>query len=171
MWIFTRHGFFSAVCARQGDGKHGQPVDPDRIMVRARVRGHLESLKKRFANPLGECEIQKSIGTDYAYPAIRAEIRVDAGACGTGGGNGLRQLQVGGRPPSGTGWSGLRAFAPRGLVSDEPIAEVRSSGPGAHAPGYIMPPLRGFRDRLLFGVDALHEVRDGGNGPVCVLWS
>ena len=35
MWIFTKHGFFSAVCARQGDGKHGQPVDPDRIMVRA----------------------------------------------------------------------------------------------------------------------------------------
>jgi len=27
MWIFTRYGFFSAVCARQGDGGHGQPVD------------------------------------------------------------------------------------------------------------------------------------------------
>ena len=23
MWLFTKHGFFSAVCARQGDGKHG----------------------------------------------------------------------------------------------------------------------------------------------------
>ena len=67
MWIFTKHGFFSAVCARQGDGKHGQPVDPDRIMVRARVRGHLEALKKRFPDLLGECEIQESAGTDYAY--------------------------------------------------------------------------------------------------------
>ena len=67
MWIFTKHGFFSAVCARQGDGKHGQPVDPDRIMVRARVRGHLEALKKRFPDLLGECEIQDSVGTDYAY--------------------------------------------------------------------------------------------------------
>jgi hypothetical protein len=67
MWIFTRHGFFSAVCARQGDGKHGQPVDPDRMMVRARVRGHLEALKKRFADLLGECEIYESAGTDYAY--------------------------------------------------------------------------------------------------------
>jgi len=38
MWIFTKYGFYSAVCARQGDGSHGQPVDPDRIMVRARVR-------------------------------------------------------------------------------------------------------------------------------------
>ena len=24
MWIFTQHGFFSTVCARQGDGSHGQ---------------------------------------------------------------------------------------------------------------------------------------------------
>jgi hypothetical protein len=67
MWIFTKHGFFSAVCARQGDGKHGEPVDLDRIMVRARIRGHLEALKKRFPNPLGDCDIQESAGTDYAY--------------------------------------------------------------------------------------------------------
>jgi len=39
MWLFTKHGFFSAVCARQGNGEHGQPVDPGRIMVRARGRG------------------------------------------------------------------------------------------------------------------------------------
>ena len=67
MWIFTKHGFFSAVCARQGNGEHGQLVDPDRIMVRARVRGHLDALKQRFTDLLGECEIQESIGTDYAY--------------------------------------------------------------------------------------------------------
>ena len=67
MWIFTKHGFFSAVCARQGDGKHGQPVDPDRIMVRARLRNHLEALKKRFPDLLGECEIHESAGTDYAF--------------------------------------------------------------------------------------------------------
>ena len=67
MWIFTKHGFFSAVCARQGDGEHGQPVDPDRIMVRARVRSHLESLKERFPGLLGECEILESATTDYAY--------------------------------------------------------------------------------------------------------
>ncbi len=67
MWIFTKHGFFSAVCARHGNGSHGQPVDPDRIMVRARIRGHLEALKKRFADRLGECDILDSAGTDYAY--------------------------------------------------------------------------------------------------------
>jgi hypothetical protein len=67
MWIFTKHGFFSAVCARQGDGKHGRPVDPDLVMVRARVRGHLEALKQRFPNLLGQCKVQEFAGTDYAY--------------------------------------------------------------------------------------------------------
>jgi len=67
MWIFTKHGFFSAVCARKGNGKHGQPVDPDRIMLRARVRSHLEALMKRFPDLLGECEIQEFTGTDYAF--------------------------------------------------------------------------------------------------------
>jgi hypothetical protein len=67
MWIFTKHGFFSAVCARQGDGKHSQPVDPDHIMVRARILGHLESLKKRFPALIGQCEVQEFVGTDYAF--------------------------------------------------------------------------------------------------------
>ena len=67
MWVFTKHGFFSSVCARQGSGKHGQPVDPNRMMVRARVRGHLEALKTRFPELLGQCEIQEFAGTDYAF--------------------------------------------------------------------------------------------------------
>lgn len=67
MWIFTKHGFFSAVYARKGTGKHGQPVDPDRIMVRGRVRSHLEALKDRFPKLLGQAEVQESAGTDYAF--------------------------------------------------------------------------------------------------------
>jgi hypothetical protein len=40
MWVFTKHGYFSAVCARQGGGKHGQPPpgQPHRSMV-ATARG------------------------------------------------------------------------------------------------------------------------------------
>ena len=67
MWLFTKYGFYSAVCARQGDGNRGQPVDPDRIMVRARVRGHLEALKERFFGLLADFEIIESAGTDYAF--------------------------------------------------------------------------------------------------------
>lgn len=67
MWIFTKHGFYSTVCARQGDGGHGQPIDPERLMVRARVRAHLEALKSQYLDLLGACEIQASSHTDYAY--------------------------------------------------------------------------------------------------------
>jgi len=67
MWLFTRYGFYSAVCARQGDGDHGQPVNPDRITVRARMRQHLEALRGGFQDLLGECEIMESSSTDYAF--------------------------------------------------------------------------------------------------------
>jgi len=67
MWIFTKHGFFSAVCARTGEGQHSQPVDTERIMVRARVQGHLEALKKQFPDQIGQCKIHSSASTDYAY--------------------------------------------------------------------------------------------------------
>jgi hypothetical protein len=67
VWIFTRYGFFSAVCARQGTGKQGLPVNPDRIMIRARVRKHLDELSQRFPDLLGACEIEEFAGTDYAF--------------------------------------------------------------------------------------------------------
>lgn len=67
MWIFTKYGFFSAVCARQGDGGYGRPVDVDRIMVRARLRSHLVALMERFPDLLGGCEVVESAGTDYAF--------------------------------------------------------------------------------------------------------
>lgn len=67
MWLFTRYGFFSAVCARQGDGS-GQPVDPTRMMVRARRREHLESLLQRFGDRLSVSPaIQESKNADYRY--------------------------------------------------------------------------------------------------------
>lgn len=67
VWIFTKYGFYSAVCARQGDGGHGKPVDRDRVMVRTRVRKHLDALKERFPDLLGSCEIKEFAGTDYAF--------------------------------------------------------------------------------------------------------
>lgn len=67
MWLFTRYGFYSAVCARQGEGGHGQPIDLDRVMVRARLRQHLEALQQRFAELLANSEIREFPGSDYAY--------------------------------------------------------------------------------------------------------
>lgn len=67
MWLFTKHGFFSAVCARQDDGGRGRAVDPDRVMVRARQRAHLEALACAFPDLLADTEIHCSANTDYAY--------------------------------------------------------------------------------------------------------
>jgi hypothetical protein len=67
MWLFTKYGFYSAVCARKGDGEHGQSVDPKRIMVRTRIRKHLEALRERFPDLLGSCEVREFMGTDYAF--------------------------------------------------------------------------------------------------------
>lgn len=46
---------------------------PGRIMVRARLRAHLESLKSRFPDLLGECQIEESAGTDYKYRIFLAK--------------------------------------------------------------------------------------------------
>ena len=67
MWLFTKYGFFSATCAREGDGAHHRPIDPARIMVRARAREHLEALQRRFTDLLAGCAIFESTGTDYKY--------------------------------------------------------------------------------------------------------
>ena len=67
MWLFTKYGFFSAVCARQGKGDYDQPVDTDRLMVRARLKSHLEALKQRVPDLLSPYEIQQFSGTDYAF--------------------------------------------------------------------------------------------------------
>ena len=67
MWLFTRYGFFSAVSARQGDGRHGRPLDLDRIMVRARMRSHLQRLQARFPASIGKLAITETPDTDYAF--------------------------------------------------------------------------------------------------------
>jgi hypothetical protein len=66
MWLFTTYGFFSVVCARSGNGSKGMPVDPDRMMVRARLAEHLEALKERFPDELGDAEVVVTKDTDYA---------------------------------------------------------------------------------------------------------
>jgi hypothetical protein len=66
MWIFTRYGFFSAVCAKHNHGQAGMPADPDRVMIRARAEDHLRRLQTRFPLLAG-AEIQTFPHADYAY--------------------------------------------------------------------------------------------------------
>lgn len=67
MWIFTRYGFFSAVCARHGDGDPLADVDESTIAIRARSRHHLQSLILRFSGQLGNAEIKTFSGSDYQF--------------------------------------------------------------------------------------------------------
>ena len=67
MWIFTRYGFFSIACANSTDGT----INPDTVMVRARLHEHLVSLKDRFPDSeLGKAEILSWDGRDYRYRII-----------------------------------------------------------------------------------------------------
>lgn len=57
MWLFSRYGFFSAVA---------EPRETGRVMVRARSKGHLVALKKRFP-VLGPLRIYTTPQRDYKY--------------------------------------------------------------------------------------------------------
>jgi predicted small integral membrane protein len=71
MWIFTRYGFFSIACASKTDGT----IDPDNVMVRARLHEHLVSLKDRFPDSeLGKAEILSWDGRDYKYRVIVPKV-------------------------------------------------------------------------------------------------
>ena len=68
MWLMTTMGMFSAVCPRTEKG-HGGKVETDKIMVRARVRGHIEALRERFSD-LGDAELIETRHADYRYRII-----------------------------------------------------------------------------------------------------
>jgi hypothetical protein len=67
MWVFTRYGFFSVVSTR---GPHGTTIDPDRVLIRARDRRHLDALRGRFPEVLEVGEIHEGVGTDYAFRMV-----------------------------------------------------------------------------------------------------
>ena len=70
MWVFTRYGFFSIACARNKNGS----IDIDRVMVRARMRKHLDNLRERFPDSaFGRAEILRDAGTDYLFRVIVAK--------------------------------------------------------------------------------------------------
>lgn len=65
MWLFTKYGFFSVVCAREGNGWIDK-VDPNILMVRARSKQHLDNLIARFPE-LKSCKKIETPHNDYRY--------------------------------------------------------------------------------------------------------
>lgn len=82
MWMMTKYGFFSVVCARRtGDGKYNNPVDPTRMMIRSRSRTHLDKLLKKYGRTLGKPTVREFNGTDYPYRVfVPTELWVEAAA-------------------------------------------------------------------------------------------
>jgi hypothetical protein len=77
MWVFATTGFYSAVCPRTEEGR-GSEIETDKIMVRARVRGHIEALQARFPTLRG-AELIETQHADYRYRIIvPKEAWVDA---------------------------------------------------------------------------------------------
>lgn len=78
MWLFTKWGFFSAVTARKrlrpkpGEKyvRYSKTLDKGKLMVRARVREHLEALRARFHKLIGAAEILESESADYRFRMI-----------------------------------------------------------------------------------------------------
>lgn len=77
MWLFTKYGFFSAVCdtclVPNAKGKGYRPApNPDTILIRARVRAHLTNLIEAVPCLRGQ-EIVETRNRDYRF-----RIRVPA---------------------------------------------------------------------------------------------
>lgn len=67
MWIFTRYGFVSIACAEEEGGR----IDENMVMVRARVREHLDNLRERFPNTeIAKAPILSDAGTDYKFRVV-----------------------------------------------------------------------------------------------------
>ena len=67
MWLVTEFGFFSIV-AKPGDAERGL------LTVRARVRGDLEALQRRYLPTMGPITASKA--TDYRYRARASRAAV-----------------------------------------------------------------------------------------------
>lgn len=70
MWLFTKHGFYSVVRARKAPG--AIKLSKDTLMIRARRKGHLKALRRRF-NALKRAKIHKDTHTDYRYRIFVAQ--------------------------------------------------------------------------------------------------
>lgn len=64
MWLFTVDGMFTVVSARKNPSDRSSELSPSRVEVRARRRGHLDRLCKRYGL---DGEIRKVRGSSCPY--------------------------------------------------------------------------------------------------------
>src|SRR5688572_14499732 len=66
MWLFTKYGMITAVCARVSDEPHA-PADPSRMAIRTRTRQQLDNLIQRFSDTLSNVPVHEDPKADYRY--------------------------------------------------------------------------------------------------------
>lgn len=66
MWICSTDGYFSIVCGRKGK-KHNGPINQDVLIVRARMKQHLENLRNRLE---GLPKVKTTPDRDYPYRIV-----------------------------------------------------------------------------------------------------
>jgi hypothetical protein len=66
VWVLTSIGFYSIACANK---RGTREIDPEMVMIRARVRQHLLNLQKRFP-ALAIAKILALPGRDYRYRIV-----------------------------------------------------------------------------------------------------
>ena len=70
MWLMTKYGFFSVVCAWESE--MDQTPHADLLMIRARRKAHLTNLQNRF-KVLHDYAITETQNTDYPYRIFAAK--------------------------------------------------------------------------------------------------
>ena len=71
MWLFTRWGFYSIACARQGnDGSTGNEIDSHSLVIEAFDEQHLTALKSHLPDLIGNCFIKKVADSEFRFHMI-----------------------------------------------------------------------------------------------------
>ena len=70
MWLFTRWGFYSIACARQGDGGNESGIDSHSLVIEAFSQQHLEALKAHLPDLIGNSFIQEVAESELRFHMI-----------------------------------------------------------------------------------------------------
>ena len=70
MWLFTRWGFYSIACARQGDGGNENEINSHSLVIEAFSQQHLEALKAHLPDLIGNSFIQEVAESELRFHMI-----------------------------------------------------------------------------------------------------
>ena len=73
MWLFTTFGFFSVITPKENAGR-GPKIEKNKVMIRARLRSHLEALQDRYPLLAKSRILQSPAPADYHWRLIADRV-------------------------------------------------------------------------------------------------